>query len=300
MLLEGKPSAVLRLVGSPRFIYGTAWKKDRSTALVTEALEAGFRAVDTACQPKHYQESLVGQGLRNAFKANICRREDVFLQTKFTPPNGQDPKNIPYDPTASLEEQIRRSIQVSLNNLRPEDDEESAQSAYIDCLLLHSPLRPFKDTLLAWKILESYVPDRIRTLGISNVVYEDLSVLFNEATEKPKVVQNRFYNRTGFDVQLRQFCRERDIVYESFWTLSANPGLLSSAAVSQLTQLVGIEKEQALYALVMAQEIAVLNGTTNTSRMTGDLAGISAVADWAKSDQAKWQSLKSEFEKLLK
>jgi diketogulonate reductase-like aldo/keto reductase len=38
----------------PRFIYGTAWKEDRTESLVRLALENGFRAIDTANQRKHY------------------------------------------------------------------------------------------------------------------------------------------------------------------------------------------------------------------------------------------------------
>ena len=37
----------------PNMIYGTAWKKENTTTLVYEALMEGFRAIDTACQPKH-------------------------------------------------------------------------------------------------------------------------------------------------------------------------------------------------------------------------------------------------------
>lgn len=43
-----------RGVVMPRLIYGTAWKKERTASLVEQALRAGFRGVDTACQPKHY------------------------------------------------------------------------------------------------------------------------------------------------------------------------------------------------------------------------------------------------------
>ncbi len=40
----------------PKIIYGTAWKKDRTAALVEKAITLGFRGIDTACQPKHYDE----------------------------------------------------------------------------------------------------------------------------------------------------------------------------------------------------------------------------------------------------
>jgi len=63
----------------PSLIYGTAWKKDHTRALVRQALLAGFRGVDTAAQPKHYQEDLVGQGIRDAINDGVCKREDLYV-----------------------------------------------------------------------------------------------------------------------------------------------------------------------------------------------------------------------------
>lgn len=69
----------------PSLIYGTAWKKERTADLVEQAIMYGFRGIDTACQPKHYDESLVGEALRRVRNQGITR-EDLFVQTKFTPP----------------------------------------------------------------------------------------------------------------------------------------------------------------------------------------------------------------------
>ena len=44
----------------PLIMYGTAWKEDRTQALVLEAIVTGFRAFDTANQRKHYVEGEVG------------------------------------------------------------------------------------------------------------------------------------------------------------------------------------------------------------------------------------------------
>ena len=64
---------------TPRLIYGTAWKKDKTADLVYHALKAGFRGIDTAAQPRHYQEALVGDGIRRAKKEGIIKREDLFV-----------------------------------------------------------------------------------------------------------------------------------------------------------------------------------------------------------------------------
>ena len=56
----------------PRIIYGTAWKKDETQRLVVEALQLGFRAIDVACQPKHYNEPGVGRALEQLFNEQVC------------------------------------------------------------------------------------------------------------------------------------------------------------------------------------------------------------------------------------
>lgn len=75
-----KTSHVNPPVQIPRFVYGTAWKKDRTTELVFEALRAGFEGVDTAAQPRHYREVLVGVGIRKALGDDIIKREDVHVE----------------------------------------------------------------------------------------------------------------------------------------------------------------------------------------------------------------------------
>ena len=63
----------------PKFIYGTAWKKDRTATLVYQAIKAGFRAIDTAAQPRHYNEKGVGEGIRRAIEEGIVKREDLYV-----------------------------------------------------------------------------------------------------------------------------------------------------------------------------------------------------------------------------
>ena len=95
----------------PSFMYGTAWKKDATTHLVQSAVEAGFRAIDTANQLIHYQEALVGEALQ-ALAARGVPRDTLFLQTKFTPLNGQDHRT-PYDASADLTTQVTQSFDSS-------------------------------------------------------------------------------------------------------------------------------------------------------------------------------------------
>lgn len=63
----------------PRLVYGTAWKKSLSNTYVSQALAAGFRGIDTAAQPKHYDEASVCAGIADAIKTQGLRREELYV-----------------------------------------------------------------------------------------------------------------------------------------------------------------------------------------------------------------------------
>lgn len=204
----------------PRLLYGTAWKKERTADLVYLALRSGFRGVDTACQKRHYEEALVGEGIRRALAdGTVSSREELFVQTKFSPPEAQDPETAPYEMDDDVETQVRKSVAVSLRHLAADlPDANTAtgdaqkQQPYLDCVLLHSPLATPEKTHRAYAALCEFHPRFIRRLGISNATVGDVATLTAFARKNglpaPSVVQNRFYGRTSFDVRLRKWCRE--------------------------------------------------------------------------------------------
>ncbi len=248
----------------PKLIYGTAWKKDATTMLVVQAIEAGFRAIDTACQPKHYREEKVGEALQ-ILSAKGIGREDIFLQTKFTPLAGQDIHSIPYDQNASLEEQVLRSFEVSKHNL---------QTSYVDALVLHSPLFPFANLLKVWRTMEKiYNTKEALALGISNCYdLQVLQKLYENATVKPSIVQNRFYAESDYDKEIRIWCKHHNILYESFWSLTANPHLLGSKTVIKLAQKYKKSEAQILFNFLSYEGITPLSGTTSQLHMLEDLS----------------------------
>ena len=247
----------------PKLIYGTAWKKERTASLVEAALLAGFRGIDTACQPKHYEEALVGEAISNAHKHGIMR-EDLFLQTKFTPLNGQDPSKIPYNPKEPLDIQVAQSFETSKKNL---------QTDYVDSLLLHSPLFPFEDLMRVWRAMERiYHSKGTKGLGISNCYdLKTLSRLYEEAEIKPSVVQNRFYLESEYDKELRQWCDKVDIRYQGFWTLTANPHILTSYDLIKIAQTYGKTEAQIFYRFLSHIGIIPLIGTTSQEHMRCDM-----------------------------
>lgn len=278
-------------------INSNAWAEARLA--IANILSTG---IDTACQPKHYREDLVGDGLRKAIREGVFKRGDIFIQTKFTPIGGQDPRNMPYDPRKSIVEQVQQSIETSLRNFtisRGSDD--GTEDTYLDSVVLHSPMPTIDQTMEVWRTLESYVPGKILNLGISNVDISTLTDLYGRATVKPSVVQNRFYPATRFDVGVRKFCRDHNIIYQSFWTLSANPQLLLSKPVQDISSRLGIGRQAALYCLVLGlNNLVVLNGTTNKEHMKADWHALSLAIDFASSDPLQWEGEVASFKALIR
>ena len=263
-------------VGMPRLIYGTAWKKERTAELVACALRAGFRGIDTACQPKHYHEPGVGAGMAAAFATGLSRA-DIYLQTKFTPFKGQDPDNLPYDPDASLGAQVRQSFAASRANLGTD---------YLDGFILHSPYPEDGDTLEVWRAMEELVDGGgVRQLGLSNC-YEPrrLETIHRHARIKPALVQNRFYAKTGHDRDIRAFCRENGMLYQSFWTLTANGEVLADPALVEIAERRGRTPAQVFFRFLTQQDMVCLTGTASPEHMAQDLAIFDFRLDPAECD----------------
>jgi diketogulonate reductase-like aldo/keto reductase len=250
-------------VRMPRIIYGTAWKKTQTEDLVRTAIRMGFRGVDTACQPKHYDEAGVGAGVAASLNDTL-RRADLYLQTKFTPLSGHDPKRIPFDPKAPLAEQVAQSFTTSTRNLRTD---------YVDCLILHSPIADEKQMAEAWQAMERIVDNNgARQLGISNCYSPTyLETLYRSVRIKPAVVQNRFHAETNYDRHIRAFCRQHGIIYQSFWTLSANPHVLADDRVTALASKYGRTPAQVLFRYLTQHDAIPLTGTKSETHMRQDL-----------------------------
>jgi diketogulonate reductase-like aldo/keto reductase len=250
-------------VRSPRIIYGTAWKKTRTQELVRTAIQRGFRGIDTACQPKHYQEAGVGAGVAACLNDTL-HRGDLYLQTKFTPLSGQDPAQIPYDPEAPIAQQVAQSFRTSALNL---------QTDYVDCLMLHSAMPDRRQLAQVWGAMEQiFHAGGARQLGISNCYgLGTLETLYQAVNVKPAVLQNRFYAHSGYDHQIREFCRQRGIIYQSFWTLTANPQLLAHAAVTGPAAKYARTPAQVLFRYLTQSDIVPLTGTTSATHMREDL-----------------------------
>lgn len=248
--------------GIPAFLYGTAWKEEETERLTRLAIETGFRGIDTANQRRHYYEAAVGAGVAAAIEAGIVQRDELFLQTKFTYRDSQDHR-LPYDPQADAPTQVRQSFASSLEHLRTET---------IDSYVLHGPSRRRglgEVDREVWRAMEE-LP--VRHLGASNVALDQLEELHDFARIKPQFVQNRCYAVTGWDYDVRAFCRAKGIIYQGFSLLTANVRELRSAAFREIVARVGRTPAQIVFRFARQVGMLPLTGTTDAAHMREDLA----------------------------
>ena len=249
----------------PTFLYGTAWKEERTAGLVRSAIQAGFRGIDTANQRRHYFEQAVGDALAEELGDGRLTRGDIFLQTKFTYAGGQDHR-LPYDPQADFPTQVRQSFASSLQHLRTD---------YIDSYVLHGPSvgRGLSDAdYQVWKEMEALCrEEKTRFIGISNVSLGQLRMLVQAAEIPPRFVQNRCFAATYWDRDVREFCAAQNMTYQGFSLLTANPHVLGAPGMISIARR--HQKTAAQVVFRFAQQIGMLplTGTTDSSHMKEDL-----------------------------
>ena len=251
--------------GMPTFIYGTAWKEEATAALVTMALEAGFRGLDTANQRRHYHEAAVGEATAAAIESELVTRDDLFIQTKFTHAGGQDHR-LPYDPHADPATQVRQSFDSSLEHLGV---------ARVDSYLLHGP--SFRQgwaeqDLEAWAAMEALAREgRVGMIGVSNVSASQLDELCERAQIAPAVVQNRCFAQLGWDRAVRAVCARRGVVYQAFSLLTANGPAVHHPSTVASARHRRRSPEQIVFRLALQLGMVPLTGTSSAEHARSDL-----------------------------
>ena len=250
----------------PEFLYGTAWKEERTPALTELALRTGFRGIDTANQRRHYVEAGVGQALAAVYRAGVVTRSELFLQTKFTYQGGQDHR-LPYDPAADLTVQVAQSMASSLEHLGTD---------FVDSYVLHGPAsgRGWSDAdAEVWAAMTKELDaGRARWLGVSNVSARHLAQMVATGAEPPAFVQNRCFARLGWDHEIRAFCAARGIGYQGFSLLTANSEVLGHPLVARIAAREGATPAQVVFRFARAVGMLPLTGTSSPEHMRQDLA----------------------------
>ena len=195
----------------PALAYGT-WliKNENAANCVKMALEAGYRHIDTA--QAYGNEEGVGIGIRESG----LKREDIYLTTKVMAEYKSYKK-------------AKKSIDDSLERLGVD---------YIDLILIHCPQpwvlfrgkrRFFKENIEVWKALEeAYKEGKVKAIGVSNFLIDDLENIMNNCEIKPMVNQILCHiGNTPMDVI--KFCQENNIVVESYSPIAHGAALNNQA-----------------------------------------------------------------------
>ncbi len=252
----------------PGFIYGTAWKEELTETCVFSALAAGYRAIDTANQRKHYNEEGVGKALARAYSELGLKREDLFLQSKFTYARGQDHR-LPYDKNAPLKLQVQQSFESSLQHL---------QTDTLDSYILHGPSSSSGLTDSDWETWGAMevlgLSGKVKHLGISNVNYAQLIELYEKSSIKPTFVQNRCFAETGWDKTIREFCVSKKIIYQGFSLLTANSNFLVGELhpeVCATLKQTGKNIQQVIFRFAQQLGMLPITGTRSPLHMKSNL-----------------------------
>ncbi|MDR2912666.1 MAG: aldo/keto reductase [Alistipes sp.] len=154
---------------------------ERATNAVAEAIDVGFRLIDTATT--YGNEAAVGEGIRQGIERSGIDREDLFITTKLWA------DDMGY-------EKAMAAFETSLEKLGLD---------YIDLWLIHRP-RPHEDIPGSWRAMEElYAAGKIRAIGVSNFTPEQLDELLAYAKVKPAVDQIETH------VFFQQFAAQRDL-----------------------------------------------------------------------------------------
>ena len=163
-----------------------------ATKIVEEALESGYRLIDTAAIYKN--ENGVGTALKNT----SIKREEIFLATKvWNTDQGYD---------ATL-----RAMDSSLSKLKTD---------YLDLYMIHWPAPKQDKYLPSWKALMRLNKEGLaKSIGVCNFNQEQIERLINEAGVVPAVNQIEIHPHFQ-QRELRSLHEKHNIISEAWSPLA--------------------------------------------------------------------------------
>ncbi len=198
--------------------FGT-WELDKEEVCVpavTQALESGYRVIDTAA--RYMNEAFVGKALNQSG----LKREDYHLTTKVWV-------------TDFGYEQTLRAFDKSLRKLGMD---------YVDLYLLHWPVEGFRES---WKALEKLQADGLtKAIGVCNFEIDHLQALAANSNSKP--VLNQVETHPLFQQRdLLAYMNEQDILLEAWSPLGrGDASLLSNPALTDIATVHGKDVGQVI------------------------------------------------------
>ena len=240
-------------VQMPKLGFGTWFiDDDKAAEAVRQAVKTGYRHIDTA--QAYGNERGVGEGVRTCG----VPREDLFVTSKVAA------EHKTY--TAAM-----NSIDETLHKMRLD---------YLDLMIIHSPQpwaewrgekRYFDENKDVWKAMEdAYTSGKLRAIGVSNFLQDDLESLLPSCTIRPMV--NQILVHIGnTPVSLIAYCRKQNIQVESYSPI-AHGKILQNKVVTQMAAKYGVTAAQLCIRYAIQMDTAALPKTGNPAHMAENAA----------------------------
>lgn len=237
----------------PKLGLGTWFIEDENAAqAVRDAVAAGYRLIDTA--QAYGNERGVGEGVRTCG----LPREQLFVTSKVAA-------------EAKSYEAAARSIDETLAKMGLE---------YLDMMIIHSPQpwaefrvenRYFAENKEVWRALEdAYAAGKLRAIGVSNFLRDDLENLLEDCRIKPMMNQILLHI-TNTDRVLLDFCREQGILVEAYSPI-AHGEALKNPAITQMARKYNVTPAQLCIRYVLQLGTVALPKTANPAHMRDNSA----------------------------
>lgn len=168
--------------------------------------------------------------------------------------------------------------------------------------------------------METLVPAKVLSLGLSNVDLQSLQIIYERSKIKPQCVQNRFtgdiaprldttlppglpYPQSPYDKTVRRFCDDNFITYTMWGLLWGNPALFDEPDpnLDSLSQDIGVSKHVLLYALLRSLGYGILCGTTRAEKMDEIVKGLAKVTLFVQFDEnrQRWNSCVAHIRSII-
>ena len=236
-------------INIPKLALGTWLLDNRTTArAVQDAIETGYCHIDTA--QAYGNEAGVGDGIR----ASGALRNEIFVTSKIA---------------AECKDYVSaaNSIDGTLQAMKLDR---------IDLMLIHSPQpwaqvnqsdnRYFEENREVWKAMEDALQaGKVRAIGVSNFLQQDLESLMQSCTVRPMVNQ-LLAHISNTPCALIDYCQEQKILVEAYSPI-AHGEALKNPEIAKMSECYGVSPAQLCLRYDLQLGLAVLPKTADPAHM---------------------------------
>ena len=215
-------------------------ENDATAEIVKNAIEVGYRSIDTAAI--YGNEAGVGEGIKQALASTGLKREVLFVTSKVWN------TGLSYDETVAAYEESLQKIGLD----------------YLDLYLIHWPGK--NKYAESWRALEDlYKEGKIKAIGVCNFNVSHLQDLLKTTSVTPVINQVEFHPRLQ-QLALRSFCQEHHIQLEA-WAPLMQGGLLEDQTIAKIAEKYGKSNTQVILRWDIQSGVVTIPKSVRKERM---------------------------------